>query len=178
MNLIKIEPFLKDGLVRVVIETPKGSRNKLSFDPDLKAFVLKKTLPQGMVFPFDFGFVPQTQGEDGDPLDVLVLMPETLSPGTVVECRIIGVIKAEQREGKSAKSVRNDRYLAVSETACEFSEIQKPENLPENMLEQLEKFFINYNELEGREFKLRGVKGAKAATKDLRRARTKEAESV
>lgn len=170
MNLFKIPPFLKGGLIRVVCETPKGSRNKLNYDPELKQFVLKKTLPEGMVFPFDFGFIPQTKGGDGDPLDVLVLMPESLPPGVLISCRLLGVIEALQFEKKESHGVRNDRYLAVSDTACEFRNLAKPEDLPEGMLAQLEKFFVNYNELEGRRFKLRSVHGPKPALKTIRAA--------
>src|SRR5436305_106868 len=109
MNFINLPPLVKHGLVRVIVETPKGSRNKLSYDPELKLFGLKKTLPQGMVFPFDFGFIPRTKGEDGDPLDVLVLMPESSPPGTAVTCRIIGLIEGRQLDGKGEKGKRNDR---------------------------------------------------------------------
>lgn len=169
MNLLNVSPFAKEHLIRVVIETPKGSRNKIDYDPEVKAFALAKTLPEGMVFPYDFGFIPQTEGEDGDPLDALVLMPESLPPGCLVNCRIIGVIEGKQTERKG-KSVRNDRYLAVSDTACEFERFKSPEDLPAGLLDQLEKFFINYNELEGRQFKLLGVKGPKAALKQLKKA--------
>jgi inorganic pyrophosphatase len=172
MNLQKLSPFLKGGLIRVVIETPKGFRNKLGYDPELKAFVLKKTLPEGMVFPYDFGFIPQTEGADGDPLDALVLMPESLAPGCLVTCRVLGVIEATQAERKG-KAVRNDRYLMVSDTACEFTGLKKPDDLPPGMLEQLEKFFVHYNILEGRSFRLRGVTGPKGALKSIRRAVTR-----
>lgn len=169
MNLVNIPPLLKGGLVRVVIETPKGYRNKLGYDPELKAFLLKKTLPEGMAFPYDFGFIPQTQGEDGDPLDALVLMPESLPAGTLVTCRLIGVIQAKQFS-KGENGIRNDRYLTVSDAAAEFQHLREPGDLPGGMLEQLEKFFINYNELEERRFKLVGVKGAKAAVKAIKHA--------
>jgi inorganic pyrophosphatase len=172
MNLQKVSPLLKGGLVRIVVETPKGSRNKLDYDPELKAFVLAKTLPEGMVFPYDFGVIPQTRGADGDPLDALVLMPETLPPGCLVACRLLGVIEATQAEGKG-KGVRNDRYLAVSDAACEFHNLKTPDDLPAGMLEQLEKFFVNYNALEGRTFRLRGVTGPKGALKAIRRAQIK-----
>jgi inorganic pyrophosphatase len=174
MNLLKVAPWLKGGLVRIVVETPKGSRNKIDYDPEFKAFALAKTLPEGMVFPYDFGFIPQTKGEDGDPLDALVLMPETVPPGCLVTCRILGVIEAVQAEGKGkGERVRNDRYLAVSDTASEFHGLKTPDELPDGMLDQLEKFFVNYNALEGRTFRLRGVKGPKAAMKSIRRARTR-----
>lgn len=85
-----------DDIIRVVIETPKGSRNKYAFDPEEKVFELKKVLPAGMDFPFDFGFVPSTKAADGDPVDVLVLMDEPAFTGCVLKCRIIGIIEGEQ----------------------------------------------------------------------------------
>lgn len=171
MNLLKVSPFVKRGLIRVVIETPKGSRNKIDYDPELKAFVLAKTLPEGMVFPYDFGFIPRTLGEDGDPLDALVLMPETLVPGCLVDCRLLGVIEATQ-SARKGKGIRNDRYLGVSDAAAEFRNLEKPDDLPAGMLDQLEKFFVNYNALEGRTFRLRGVTGPKGALKAIRSAQT------
>ena len=72
-SLDRLDPF-EDDCVLVVIETPKGSPNKLTFEPRYGTFVLKGVLPAGAVFPFDFGFVPSTRADDGDPLDVLVLM--------------------------------------------------------------------------------------------------------
>ena len=89
-------------LLRVVIETPKGSRNKFAFDAEQHMFQLKKVLPAGMAFPYDFGFVPSTLAEDGDPVDVLVLMDEPAFPGCVLSCRPVGVIEGEQKskEGK------------------------------------------------------------------------------
>src|SRR5947209_380551 len=89
-NLKATNPSDKQ-LVRVVIETPKGSRNKFAFNEEERVFELKKVLPSGMVFPYDFGFLPSTKAEDGDPLDVLVLMDEPAFPGCVLACRVIGV---------------------------------------------------------------------------------------
>src|ERR1700685_1789520 len=83
-------------MLRFVIETPKGSRNKFAFNPDEHIFELKTVLPAGMAFPYDFGFVPSTKGGDGDPVDVLVLMDEPAFPGCLLKCRIIGVIEGEQ----------------------------------------------------------------------------------
>ena len=85
-----------DELLQVVIENPRGRRNKYSFNEDDRIFRLKAALPAGMVFPYDFGFVPRTIGGDGDPLDVLVLMDEPSFPGCVLLARLIGVMEAEQ----------------------------------------------------------------------------------
>ena len=95
---IKNIPTLHDGLVNVIIETPRGSQNKFDFDPKLRVFVLKKTLPMGTVFPFDFGFIPKTLGEDGDPLDVLVITDEPAYPGCMVHARLLGVLEARQED--------------------------------------------------------------------------------
>ena len=89
----------------VVIETPKGSPNKLAFEPRYGTFVLKGVLPAGAVFPFDFGFVPSTRAEDGDPLDVLVLMDAPVFPGCIVPSRLVGVIgsRADRRREDGAQ---------------------------------------------------------------------------
>ena len=104
-NPSRLRPLDKDEkkLLRVVIETPKGSRNKYAFDPEEKVFGLKKVLPAGMAFPYDFGFIPSTLGEDGDPVDVLVLMDEPAFTGCVLKCRIIGIIEGEQGTRKTRK---------------------------------------------------------------------------
>src|SRR5580658_10792603 len=86
----------KSGLLQVIIETPAGSRNKFAFDPEQGIFTLKKVLPAGMVFPYDFGFLPQTLASDGDPIDVLLLMVEPAFSGCAVRARLIGVIEGEQ----------------------------------------------------------------------------------
>src|SRR2546421_8211911 len=111
-NPLRLPPLDDNGRVQVVIETPKGSRSKYAFDPDQRAFKLKKVLPEGMVFPHDFGFIPSTEAEDGDPLDVLLLMDQPAFPGCLVEARLIGVIEGEQSE--DGKKERNDRLLAVA----------------------------------------------------------------
>jgi inorganic pyrophosphatase len=172
MKLTRVAPFPREGILRVVIETPKGKRNKLDFDPDLNAFVLAKTLPYGMVFPYDFGFIPRTRGEDGDPLDVLVLMSESTAPGCIVDCRLIGVIEATQKE-KGAKAIRNDRYIAATENGSEFEHVHKPADLPAKMLPQLQEFFTNYNRLEGKIFRCLNVAGPKAAWSAVRSAKAK-----
>jgi inorganic pyrophosphatase len=150
MRINKIEP-LKKGLVNVIIETPRGSQNKFAFDPELKVFKLKKTLPMGTVFPFDFGFIPGTEGEDGDPLDVLVIMDEPTYPGTLVECRLIGALLAKQKE-KDGKEGRNDRIVAISDCSVLYGGIQHPNELNKGMIHEIENFFIDYNKHEGKEF--------------------------
>ena len=148
--------------VNVVIETPKGCRNKYDYDPKLEAFKLKKLLPAGAVFPFDFGFVPGTKGEDGDPLDVLVIMDEPAYPGIIVECRIIGALKARQTE-KDGKTVENDRYIAVSVASQMYSDLKELRDLNKHVQDDIQHFFVSYNEEEGRIFQPLGWIGAEEA---------------
>src|SRR6476660_5284343 len=86
---------LKTGICRTIIETPKGSRNKFKYDPESKLFMLGGLLPEGMMFPFDFGFVPSTLGEDGDPVDMMVLMDAPAHCGCLIDVRVIGLIEAK-----------------------------------------------------------------------------------
>lgn len=116
------------GQLNVIIETPKGSRNKFEYDPKHGLFKLSGILPAGANFPFDFGFVPPTLGEDGDPLDVLLLMDEPAFTGCLVAARLIGVIEAEQTERDGA-SVRNDRLIAVAAKSLTHRDLKSLEQL-------------------------------------------------
>jgi hypothetical protein len=120
-DLSRLDPQL-DGeaaTCRVIIETPKGGRGKMTYDPESGAFALKRLLPDGMSFPLDFGFVPGTRAQDGDPIDVLVLNDEPAAVGTLMSVRLIGVIEAEQTE--DGETVRNDRLLAVASVSHLFA---------------------------------------------------------
>src|ERR1700688_3790753 len=123
-------------LVQVVIETPKGSRNKYDFDAEEKVFRLKKVLPAGMAFPYDFGFVPRTLADDGDPVDVLALMDEPAFAGCVLKCRLIGIIEGEQ--GKKKDVERNDRIIAVEKDAHSWAHIKTFEDLGKQFERELE----------------------------------------
>src|ERR1043166_9085900 len=120
----RLKPFDAEEkqLLRVVIETPKGSRNKFAFNPDERVFRLRKVLPAGMSFPYDFGFVPSTLADDGDPVDVLVLMDEPAFPGCLLKCRVIGIIQGEQQNKKKVE--RNDRVVAIEQENHSFADIK------------------------------------------------------
>jgi inorganic pyrophosphatase len=169
---IRISPFdTGEKSLRVVIETPKGSRNKFKYDEELGCYRLNSVLPEGMSFPWDFGFVPQTKAQDGDPTDVLLLMDQPAFPGIVVESRVVGVIEAEQTE--EGKTTRNDRVLAVSVNSHTHADIKGPKDLNGTMIEELEQFFVAYNKEHGKKFKLLGCKGAKTAMKLLKKTHIK-----
>ena len=134
-----------------IVETPKGSAQKYTYEPDKKWFKLSKIMPAGMVFPFDFGFIPDTKGEDGDPLDIIIISELKSFPGCVMDCRIIGGITAKQTE--KGNTVRNDRFLAIPEISQMFTNVKSIEDLPKDIIKQIETFFINYNDLSDKKFK-------------------------
>src|SRR5690348_12002596 len=113
--------------VDVIIETPKGSRNKYTFDEKGRFFYLKKVLPSGMVFPFDFGFIPGTRGGDGDPLDVLLILEDSAPQGAHVSTRLIAVIEAEQTA--QGKTGRNDRLIGIGAMSRDYRAIESIEQL-------------------------------------------------
>jgi len=168
-NPVLLKPLDKtEGLVQVIIETPKGSRNKFAFDVEQNIFIVKKVLPAGMTFPYDFGFLPRTLAPDGDPIDVLLLMDEPAFPGIAVRARLIGIIEGEQTDGK--KRTRNDRLIAVAEVNHEYAYLKKLDDLPKKFLRELEEFFVNYHRLEGKEYKLLGCKKTGAAMRMIHKA--------
>ena len=152
-------------MIQVVIETPKGSRNKYAFDSEEKVFRLKTVLPAGMGFPYDFGFVPRTLAEDGDPVDALVLMDEPAFPGCVLKCRLIGIIEGEQGDGKEKE--RNDRVVAVEKENHSFADIDHVDDLGKEFMHELEEFFVNYHRLSGEQYRVIDVKGPKQAKKGI-----------
>ena len=110
-NFINLPPFTEDGDVNVVVETPRGSRAKFAYDAKLETFILSKSLLTGLTYPHDWGFVPSTKADDGDPLDIMVIHDAATFPGIVLTCRIIGILQIEQKS--KGKAERNDRLFAV-----------------------------------------------------------------
>src|SRR5262245_36069148 len=170
-------PMHHEGLVVAVIETPSGSGNKLKFDDELGAYRLDRVLPPGMTFPFDFGFVPETVAEDGDPLDVIVLLDAPVQVGCVVQARLVGILEAEQQERGSTTWERNDRILAVAGGTKGHSSVRSLDDLDPFRLDAIESFFSNYHELDEERFRVvarRGVRAAEAAIRKAHEAFRKE----
>jgi inorganic pyrophosphatase len=166
----RLDPFGSDKkLLRVVIETPKGSRNKFAFNQDDHIFELKAVLPSGMEFPYDFGFVPSTMAGDGDPIDVLVLMDEPAFPGCILACRTIGVIEGEQLVKK--QKIRNDRIVAIEQSAHSWADIRTVDDLGKEFIHELEEFFVNYHRLSGKKYRILGLKGPDRARKLVKNGR-------
>jgi inorganic pyrophosphatase len=161
----------KKHICRAIIETPKGSRNKFDYDPESQLFGLGGILPEGMVFPFDFGFIPSTLGDDGDPVDVLVLMDAPAHVGCLLEIRVIGMICAEQTE--DGKTSTNDRLLGVAVHSYSHQDVKSVEEVNATMLSQIEEFFVSYNKQRGKKFKVTGTAGPKKAIRFLEKATQK-----
>ena len=154
------------GTCRAIIETPKGSRNKFSYDPDTGLFKLGGLLPEGMQFPYDFGFVPSTLGGDGDPVDILILMDAPTHAGCLVEVRVVGVIAAEQTE--RGRKTKNDRLLGVAIHSYQHEQIASIDEVSKTLLSQIEEFFISYNRQKGKAFRVVATRGPKKAVAALK----------
>jgi inorganic pyrophosphatase len=167
-NLLKIPAFSDDGDLHVVIETPRGSRAKLKYNPKIKSFTLSKSLLAGLTYPYDWGFIPGTVSEDGDAVDVMVIHDAATYPGMVLTCNVIGVLQIEQI--KKRKSERNDRVFAApcgSHAERDLSDVRK---LSSAQREELVKFFIATDELENKQLNILGWKGPKVALKTIKKA--------
>jgi inorganic pyrophosphatase len=171
MRLDRLPPIDDGGLTRVVIETPQGGRHKVKYVPAMDVLTIDATLPAGMVFPFDFGFVPQTRAEDGDPLDVLVLMDSPGYPGVVVSVRLLGVIEADQTDAEGT-TVRNDRLIAIAEDSSSRGDVRAVKDLDPILIDQITAFFVRYNEMRGRRFRVRAIRGQRRARTTLAASRT------
>jgi len=132
----------------IIVETPKGSRQKYTFDKEARLFRFKKVLSPGLVFPFDFGFIPGTKGEDGDPLDVMVLSEYQGFPGCIMDVRIVGCLPAVQTIAK--KSFRNDRFIGILEQSAAYDRITSLEELPASLIDGIKLFFSTYLQAEGK----------------------------
>ena len=155
-NFINLPPFTEDGDVQVVVETPRGSRAKFAYDPKLETFALTKSLLTGLTYPHDWGFVPSTKADDGDPLDIMVIHDAATFPGLVVTCRVIGILQIEQKS--KGRSERNDRLFAVPRRSHSEQALRGA------------KFFIATDELEDKKLKIIGWKGPKVALKAIKDA--------
>lgn len=135
-----------------IVESPQGSNLKYDYDKELHLFRLSKMLPAGMAFPYDFGFIANTLGEDGDPLDVIIISEFKSFTGCVMDCRIVGAITAIQQERNGMK-IRNDRFLAIPDISVTYASITNVTQFQKDIVIQLEAFFVNYNKEVGKQFK-------------------------
>jgi inorganic pyrophosphatase len=175
---MKLPPPFIEGThnINAIVETPKGSRNKYAYDEENDLIKLKKALPAGMVFPFDFGFIPSTIAEDGDPMDILILTDAPTFPGCLVESKVLGIIKVEQEE--DGQKVRNDRVIAVQLQSRMYSSANNINDLPEGLVKEIVNFFASYNQVSEDVFNPLGNDGPDVAIKLIHHSIKKAAASV
>jgi inorganic pyrophosphatase len=157
-------------MVEVIVETPKGSRFKYKYDPKKQWFTVHKALPVGLMFPYDFGFLPGTKGQDGDPLDVLILSEFSFLQGSMVECTVIGSMKAEQTDEK--KIIRNDRIFVSPDIKGSYPVYESMNDVQEEKLTEIENFFIYYNAMQKKTFKPLGILDAEETLKSIKKQRS------
>ena len=150
--------------LEVTVEIPSGSRNKYEFDHKRHQFVLDRVLYSSVHYPGDYGFLEGTLADDGDPLDVLVVISEPTFPGCVVRARPVGVLDMTDDKGHDYK------ILAVAHDDPRWDETHTLEDLSPHRLREIEHFFDIYKELEGRATEVRGWLGTDEAWAIIERA--------
>jgi inorganic pyrophosphatase len=142
VDLSRIPAQPKPGLINVLIEIPAGSKNKYEYDKDLQAFALDRVLYSSVQYPYDYGFVPNTLADDGDPLDGMVLIDQPTFPGCVIAARPIGML--EMIDGGD----RDEKILCVPDKDPRYSQIRSLQDLAPHRLEEIAEFFRSYKNLE------------------------------
>lgn len=166
-RLARLPAFVpKSDDVNAIVDTPQGSQNKFKYDEESGLFSLGGAMPAGVVFPFEFGFIPKTIGGDGDPLDLLILMDAPTFVGCLVRTRLVGVIEAEQIE--DGRKERNDRLIGVAVKSRRHENVRALRGLPKQLLMEIEHFFVSYNAVKGKKFKPLGRHGPRRALQIVR----------
>jgi len=172
MDLAQLPTFIKGKTFRVVVESPRGSTAKLKFDSSLGVMTLSRPLTAGLLYPFDWGFVPGTRGPDGDPLDAIVVWDTPTFPGVVLPCRALGVVRIDQREVGTRGRQRNDRLVVLPLKAPRFDHFRSVGDLPGRAKKELEQFFLAVTALEDKDVRILGWQGPAAALRLLAQHRT------
>lgn len=155
--------------ITVIVETPRHTAGKYVYDPSEQCYRLKKILPLGMYFPYDFGMIENTSADDGDPADAMIITECITYPGVRISCRLIGALQAKQTE--KGKIIRNDRYIMIGEDSLVFAHIKDIEDFSAKHNEELMEFFINYAKVEDKDLKSVKFVSADGAQKNLEKLR-------
>ena len=167
-NLLKLPTWADEEHVFAIVETPRDSTCKLDYEPQLRVFTLAKPLMAGLAYPYDWGFIPSTKAEDGDPLDVLIIHDAKTYPGVVLRCRPVGILKVEQK-GSKGKKERNDRVFVVPDRSPLEIDVKDVRHLPDRARQELEQFFRATNALENKKLEFLGWQGPAEAVKKIKR---------
>jgi inorganic pyrophosphatase len=166
-DLHKLEIFAGDGVFHVVVESPRGAVIKLKYSPELGAMSISRPLVLGVTYPCDWGFVPSTEGPDGDPLDAAIWWDVTTYPGVVIPCRALAIVRVEQNRVDGSGRIRNDRVLAVPVAA------RREVALTARVRQEIEQFFVAVTALEGKEPRILGWDDGDAALELIRASATR-----
>ncbi|ODT29851.1 MAG: inorganic pyrophosphatase [Kaistia sp. SCN 65-12] len=165
-NFLKL-PTRSQGLYRVVIETPRGSAAKLAYEPSSGVFEYSRPLPVGNTYPYDWGFIPSTIGDDGDPLDGLVIHQAATAPGIVIKCDLLGSLRVKQKDPHGAE-IRNDRYIFCPHKEDSPDERVEADNVPPDLRREIEQFFFSSVLGTGKKLKMKGWQDAAEAAASLK----------
>jgi inorganic pyrophosphatase len=160
-NYVKLRHFDDDGNLNMVVETPRGSAVKLKYEPKTKVFTVSRSLVLGLTYPFDWGFIPGTKAEDGDPLDALAVHDSSTYPGVVLPCRALGVVDVSQKGEKGREE--NPRLIVMPSWHERMGEFEKATGLPKRLREEIEQFFVSATFFTGKDPIIEGWRGPKAA---------------
>jgi len=166
-NFLKLPTWADKSCVYAVVETPRGSRAKLEFDPKFHVFTLSKPLLVGLSYPYDWGFIPSTKADDGDPVDVLIIHDAATYPGLVLRCKPVGILEIEQT--KKGKKERNDRIFVVPDRSPFEADLTDIRNLPKRAVNELEQFFKATDVLEDKSLRFLGWKGPSRAMETIKK---------
>lgn len=150
MDLSRIPAQPEPGLINVLIEIPAGSKNKYEFDKDMGAMILDRVLFSSVQYPYDYGFVPNTLADDGDPLDGMVLMDQPTFPGCVIASRPIGML--EMIDGGD----RDEKILCVPAEDPRYAQVKSLEDIATHRLDEIAEFFGSYKNLEKKAVEILG----------------------
>lgn len=150
------------SVVNAIVEIPKGRRSKFELDKETGLFRLDRYLYSSSHYPGDYGFIPQTLAEDGDPLDILVMVNEPTFSGCLIETRVVGLFRMKDRGANDYK------VFGVPNSDPLFAEIRELENTPIHFLREVEHFFATYKQLEGVKIETLGWSSAESATAEVR----------
>jgi inorganic pyrophosphatase len=165
-----VKAFRRDGSINVMVESPRGSAIKFKYDQNDRAMTVSRPLPLGLVFPFDWGFIPGTRAADGDPLDAFILWDGSSYPGVLIPCRPIGVVNVEQTSAASPRRERNDRVAVIPLKAPRQDTLKSVFDLSERLRQEIEQFFLHSTAFEGKDLTFLGWKGPDVATAAIRAA--------
>src|SRR3954452_17439191 len=134
-----------EGVLNVVIESPAGATSKIKWEVELQSFALSRSLPLGMAYPFDWGFIPGTRAEDGDPVDALVLHDASTYPGVILDCKPLGMLIVEEDEesNKGSGRTRNNRVILQPAWESRLGPFDEVTDVPDRLRAEIEQFFLN-----------------------------------